>query len=65
VPLKYGPDAYNYPYVLSIGFIGDGTTVDDVARTNFLDGCRRGIRRRAPGSSSPAAGCWFAVTASP
>ena len=30
VPLKYGPDPYDYAYVLSVGFLGDGTTPDQV-----------------------------------
>jgi hypothetical protein len=30
VPLKYGPDPYDYAYVLSVGFLGDGTAPDGV-----------------------------------
>jgi hypothetical protein len=29
VPLSYGPNAPNYPYVLSVGYLADGTTTKD------------------------------------
>lgn len=29
VPLSYGPDAPNYPYVLSVGYVADGSTTED------------------------------------
>ena len=28
VPLSYGPDAPNYPYVLSVGYVADGSTTE-------------------------------------
>jgi hypothetical protein len=30
VPLKYGPDPYDYAYILTVGFLGDGTAPDGV-----------------------------------
>jgi hypothetical protein len=37
VPLSYGPEAAEYPYVLTIGFFGDGS-IEEVTRTGFYDG---------------------------
>jgi hypothetical protein len=36
IPLEY--ESPDYAYVLSIGFIGDGTTVDSLARSGFYNG---------------------------
>jgi hypothetical protein len=41
-PLKAGPEAPHYPYLLSIGFLGDGTTVGSLARSSYLDGLPKG-----------------------
>jgi hypothetical protein len=53
-PLKYGPEAPDYPYVLSIGFLGDGTTVEGLARSSYLDGLPEG--HPAPCPRIPVAG---------
>lgn len=35
VPLSYGPDAPNYPYVISVGYLADGTTTDSWRHQNY------------------------------
>lgn len=51
VPLKSGPDAPNYPYLASVGFLDDGTTTEQLSR-----GFYHHQGRLCPSVAVPAAG---------
>ncbi len=35
VPLSYGPDPYDHPYLAGVGFLADGTTTEQMSRSFF------------------------------
>jgi hypothetical protein len=51
VPLSYGPDPYDYPYLASVGFLADGTTTEQLSTSFYY---RQG--RICPSIPVPSAG---------